>query len=45
MRAAMGAYQNSFKQYGQGFLTPDQAVAWQKMMDEQRARMQGGVGN
>lgn len=25
-------------------LTPDQAAAWQKMMDERRARMQGGGG-
>lgn len=25
-------------------LTPDQATAWQKMMDEQRARMQQGGG-
>jgi Spy/CpxP family protein refolding chaperone len=25
-------------------LTPDQATAWQKMMDERRARMQNGGG-
>ncbi|HEY8927686.1 MAG TPA: Spy/CpxP family protein refolding chaperone [Mucilaginibacter sp.] len=25
-------------------LTPDQAAAWQKMMDEQRAQRQGGGG-
>jgi protein CpxP len=45
MRAAMGPIRTASNDMVKAILTPDQALAWQKMMDEQRARMQGGGGN
>jgi protein CpxP len=45
MRAAMGPIRTSITTQIKAVLTPDQAAAYQKMIDEQRARMQGGGGN
>jgi protein CpxP len=46
MRAGMGPIRTSITAQIKAILTPDQAVQYQKMLDEQRARMQqGGGGN
>ena len=46
MRAAMGPIMMSSSSQIKAILTPDQAVIYQKMLDERRARMQqGGGGN
>ena len=47
MRAAMGPIRTATSTQIKAILTPDQATAYQKMLDEQRARMQGrgGGGN
>jgi protein CpxP len=44
MRTAMGPIRTASNDQIKAILTPDQAAAWQKMLDEQRARMQGGGG-
>lgn len=44
MRAGMGPIRTSITAQIKAVLTPDQAAAYQKMMDEQRARMQNGGG-
>jgi Spy/CpxP family protein refolding chaperone len=40
----MGPLRNSANDQIKALLTPEQATAYQKMMDEQRARMQNGGG-
>jgi protein CpxP len=46
MRSAMMPMMKSSNDQIKAILTPDQAAAYQKMMDERRARMQqGGGGN
>ncbi len=46
MRAGMTPIRTATTAQIKALLTPDQAVAYQKMMDEMRARMQqGGGGN
>jgi periplasmic protein CpxP/Spy len=47
MRAGMMPIRTATNTQIKAILTPDQAVAYQKMLDEQRARMQqgGGGGN
>jgi protein CpxP len=44
MRTAMGPLRTATNDKIKAILTPDQATAWQKMMDEQRAQRQGGGG-
>ncbi|HEX3384600.1 MAG TPA: hypothetical protein VHS53_05400 [Mucilaginibacter sp.] len=44
MRSAMMPLMQSTNTQIKAILTPDQATAYQKMMDERRARMQGGGG-
>jgi len=44
MRAGMGPIRTAITAQIKAVLTPDQAAAYQKMMDEQRARMQNGGG-
>ena len=44
MRTAMGPLRTAANDQIKALLTPEQATAWQKMMDEQRARMQNGGG-
>src|ERR1700742_4753825 len=44
MRSAMGPIRTATTTQIKAILTPDQAAAYQKMMDEMRARMQGGGG-
>ena len=44
MRAAMGPIRTSITTQIKAVLTSDQATAYQKMLDEQRARMQQGGG-
>ncbi|HEY4197916.1 MAG TPA: hypothetical protein VGM63_20385 [Mucilaginibacter sp.] len=44
MRTAMGPIRTASNDQIKAILTPDQATAYQKMLDEQRARMQGGGG-
>ncbi|MEP6613976.1 MAG: hypothetical protein ABJA76_18870 [Mucilaginibacter sp.] len=46
MRTAMGPIRTAATDQIKAILTPDQATAYQKMIDERRARMQqGGGGN
>lgn len=46
MRTAMGPIRTASTDQIKALLTPDQAAAYQKFLDEQRARMQqGGGGN
>lgn len=47
MRSAMGPIRTATTAQVKAILTPDQATAWEKMMADQRARMQqgGGGGN
>lgn len=42
MRAAMGPIRSAANDQIKAILTPDQVTAYQKLLDEQRARMQGG---
>ncbi|ASU34714.1 hypothetical protein MuYL_2827 [Mucilaginibacter xinganensis] len=42
MRAAMGPIRTAASDQIKALLTPEQATAYQKMMEEMRARMQGG---
>ena len=44
MRAAMGPIRTSITAQIKAVLTPEQATAYQKMLDDQRARMQQGGG-
>jgi protein CpxP len=44
MRAGMGPIRTSTSTQIKAILTPDQATAYQKMLDDQRARMQQGGG-
>ena len=44
MRAGMGPIRTSITAQIKAVLTPDQATAYQKMLDDQRARQQGGGG-
>ncbi len=44
MRSAMGPIRTTITAQIKAVLTPDQATAYQKMMDDQRARMQQGGG-
>jgi len=44
MRTAMGPLRKASNDQIKAILTPDQAAAWQKMMDERRAQMQQGGG-
>ncbi len=44
MRSAMGPIRTAATDQIKAILTPDQATAYQKMMDERRARMQQGGG-
>jgi len=44
MRSAMGPIRTASNDQIKALLTPDQATAYQKMLDEQRARMQQGGG-
>ena len=44
MRAGMMPIRTATNDKIKAILTPDQATAYQKMLDEQRARMQGGGG-
>ena len=45
MRAGMMPIRRASNEQIKAILTPDQAVAYQKMLDEMRARMQGGGSN
>jgi Spy/CpxP family protein refolding chaperone len=45
MRAGMTPIRQSINAQIKAVLTPDQATAYQKMLDEQRARMQNGGGS
>jgi protein CpxP len=44
MRTAMGPLRTASNDQIKAILTPDQAAAYQKMMDDMRAKMQGGGG-
>ena len=44
MRTAMGPIRTASNDQIKAILTPDQATAYQKLLDEQRARMQQGGG-
>jgi protein CpxP len=44
MRSAMGPIRTATSDQIKAILTPDQATAYQKFLDEQRARMQQGGG-
>lgn len=44
MRTAMGPIRKSTNDQVKAILTPDQAAAYQKMMDDMRAKMQQGGG-
>jgi len=44
MRTAMGPLRTATNDKIKAILTPDQATAWQKMMDDQRAQRQNGGG-
>ncbi|GAC1305053.1 MAG: hypothetical protein NVSMB24_13440 [Mucilaginibacter sp.] len=44
MRAGMAPFRTAASAQIKAILTPDQAAAYQKMLDEQRARMQNGGG-
>lgn len=44
MRAAMGPIRTAANDQIKAILTPDQVTAYQKLLDEQRARQQGGGG-
>lgn len=44
MRAAMGPIRTATNDQIKAILTPEQAAAYQKFLDEQRARMQQGGG-
>ena len=44
MRTAMGPLRTATNDKIKAILTPDQATAWQKMMDDQRAQRGGGGG-
>jgi protein CpxP len=44
MRAGMGPIRTATNDHIKMVLTPDQAAAYQKMLDERRARMQNGGG-
>jgi protein CpxP len=44
MRAGMTPFRNATNAQIKAILSPDQQAAWQKMQDEQRARMQNGGG-
>ncbi|MDB5018866.1 MAG: hypothetical protein JWQ84_3698 [Mucilaginibacter sp.] len=44
MRAGMTPIRTSTNDKIKAILTPDQAAAYQKMLDDMRARMQGGGG-
>ena len=44
MRAGMGPIRTAITAQIKAILTPDQATAYQKILDEQRARMQQGGG-